>query len=247
MPRKKKTDKVSPEVIQDMLNRPFDKEFETPKTLWEALRLAESLIGEVNGYLATSPLVQDYANLFASRMGKEKGSFSVSFDPQVQFEGGGRTKKTAPPKTTSKATTKPRTSTPKKQEEKGTPKVAEPPKLANPSINEELLNLTQKAKEMKIDISDIADNTKAIKDRISLVEDMQVESSTPEKQEEEIIVINPTKRRKKKVRVMGITPEGKPKKSLGGVRGLIDNIGNVSLEAVSDSVSQKHGIREDGK
>ena len=227
MPRRSKKDKISPDIFKDMLHKPLNKEFQSPETLYEALLLAESLIEEVNGYLSTSPLVQDYASLFASRMGKEKGSFSVVFDPTVQFESSGRNIKalsSLPAKNNSTKTSR--------------------KKSAKPSINEELENLTQKAKKMNLDISDIAQDSKAIRDRISLMEDMQVDSPS---QEEEIIVIHPTKKRKKKVRVMGISSESPSQRSLGGVRGLLDNIKDVSLDAVADSVSQKNGIREDGK
>lgn len=228
MPRRSKKDKISPDIFKDMLDKPLNKEFAKPETLYEALLLAESLIGEVNGYLSTSPLVQDYASLFAARIGKEKGSFSIAFDPTVQFESSGRNIKT--PSSAPKNKPKPQNKAPQK-------------KSAKPSINTELENLTQKAKEMNLDISDIAQDTKAIKDRISLMEDMQVDTPS----EEEVIVINPSRKRKKKVRVMGISSEPSSQRSLGGVRGLLDNIKDVSLDAVSDSVSQKNGIREDGK
>lgn len=232
MPRKKKTETLSPEIIQDLLDRPFKTEVDSPKTLWEALQLMDQLSTHINEYLTQSPLVQDYALLHASRVGKTQGRFQLNFSPTIDFVGMGRTTNT-----TQKAKAK---TTPK---QKSTPK--EPPKKEEKQLTS-LEVLWERAEQLKIDISDIRDNEKAIKDRISVWEEMAVE--TDEDSQEEIIVIDHTrKKRAPRVRTHSIASINQTSRSLSGLGNIIGTIQEKSLDSISEYVSNKNGLDDETK
>jgi len=239
MPRKKKTDKISTEIMKDLLDRPFELEVDPPKTLWEALQLMQHLSDNINGYLEKSPLVQDYALLHANRVNKTQGYFRLAFTPEIDFVGEGRTKK----RTTTKAQTpKAKPTTPK-----ATPKKVEKPKEETPKTELELL--WERAKELKLDISDVKDNPKAISDRISLVEDMVLDPMEEEpSQEEEIIIINPNrKKRKPKIRTQSIASINQGTRSLSGLGNILGTIQEKSLESISEYISNKDGLEDEPK
>jgi len=235
MPRKKKTEQLDPKIIQDLLNRPFVNEQEPPTTLLEALQMMEYLSSQINSFLAESPLVQDYAELHAKRLGKTQGSFQLGFEPTLEFVASGRS--------ASPTTTKKKAPIKKKEPTKKTPKKEEPKKELSP-----LELLWEKASELGIDISDIKNNQKSIEDRIALVEDMAFteESSEPETQEE-IIIIDPSRKKKKpKVRTRSMASINQGTRSLAGLGSVLETLQGKSLDSISSYVSNKNGLEDDG-
>tara|TARA_B100000925_G_C21973544_1_gene459000 strand:- start:36 stop:737 length:702 start_codon:yes stop_codon:yes gene_type:complete len=233
MPRKKKTETISPEIIQDLLDRPFKAEVDPPTTLWEALQLMNQLSTHINEYLTQSPLVQDYALLHASRIGKTQGRFQLNFSPTIDFVGMGRSTNTtqkAKTKTTPKQKATPK-ETPKKEEKKLTP----------------LELLWEKAEKMKIDISDIKENEKAIKDRISVWEEMAVDTTDEDSQEEIIVIDHNRKKRAPRVRTHSIASINQTSRPLSGLGNILGTLQEKSLDSISAYVSNKNGLDDETK
>ena len=224
MPRKKKTEEIDLEIIKDLLDRKFPKEIEHPTTLWEALELMQTFSEEINKYLSSSPLVQDYVSMHAKRVGKSKGSFQLNFTPTIEFVATGRTI----------------TRTPNKK------KQAEPKKPKTKTLSK-IEQLQQKAKGLDIDISDINDDLGAIQARISLVESFTSTEEKPQKGqehiEEEIIILEPNrKRRKPKVRVRSMVDVNQGTRDLSRLGSVLETLQTKELDSISEYVSTKNKL-----